>query len=426
MHTPATTTDRMTVSSERIDQRIRFRYEYAGGKRTFSHVLTIPPGMQPRDASLAKIALFARPEDCDSYELHGTQLDEETQSFLRTTLQAEVEARIAGGTRRDTGPVKTIGSNAVLCFSGGFDSLAARQMVGDRVRLMSTDFGGAFRREAESFRRFDTTVFKWELRGKRAGQTVRFNEKRDWRFLFAPALCYEDARSLTILAGTVLEASPFWFSGRTRDDFDRYPVDSFGPGTAMASPVSMLSEYGTTLLIGRSYDRETVERSLESLAGPKSFKRYRKMVLLAIVRGEALPPCPLTITKYSFGRQFGEDIVVLYLVWRLGPEWVERNYCENVPEDARFDMSFFEKIHRENLKTIDPEFAARIVRRMTDYGMSLTSDAELGEIERVKDFITSPANSRGRAVPMQMAIGAGGAGAEIRGPGGVEPGTVGG
>lgn len=400
MHTCSCANDKMVISISRTNRQLRFHYEYAKGKRVFSHTLTIPPGVHPRDTSLAKIALFARPEDSQSYELLGVVLDEETRVFLSTTLETQVKAKIVKGANRDTAPVRMISTNAVLCFSGGFDSLAASCLVADHVKLMSIDFGGGFWREAESFKHFDTTMFKWDLRGKREGQAVYYSGKLDWRFLFAPALCYEDERSLTILAGTILEASPFWFSGKARTDFEKYSAWSFGPGTVMASPTSMLSEYGTTLLIHQAYSKEIVDRSLESLASPESFKRYRKMVLLAIVRGETPPPCPPSITKYSFGRQFGEDIVVLYLAWKMGPDWVKKNYCENVPENARFNMSFFERIHSENLKTIEPEFADRIVQRMTDYGMSLTTNAELEEIERVKEFITSPARPPA-AVPMQ-------------------------
>lgn len=189
-----------------------------------------------------------------------------------------------------------------------------------------------------------------------------------------------------------MESSPFWFSGKQRPDFVSYASNQFGPCTVLVNPVSMVSEFGTTLITHSCYSNDCVKKSLKSLASENSFKHYRKKMLLSIVRGENKPLRPATIKKYNFGMSFGEDAVALYLSWKVGREWVLENYCDGIPKDIDFNMAFYEKINKENMKTIDPKMRYVIERKLFDLGMEYTKSNDLSHLEKVNRFLKSRTN----------------------------------
>lgn len=120
-------------------------------KIAFHTLLKIADGLYPSDISLWKIALIARPCNSEYYELHGAVLDNATLGFLKSRLRSDVFAKPLNTINLNKKEIKSpkvadLWERSVLCFSGGFDSLAAKSLLGDDCKLMSIDFGGNFKR----------------------------------------------------------------------------------------------------------------------------------------------------------------------------------------------------------------------------------------------------------------------------------------
>lgn len=246
--------------------------------------------------------------------------------------------------------------NSFLNFSGGVDSLAAQKLLGSRVRLLSIDFGGGFAREAEWFREWDTFVVETNFRNK------PFNENLDWRFMAAGTLLFAEYLHIgSVYWGSVLEASPYWFSNQRKKAVEEtVSTHVFGiANLRMCQAVTPLSEYGT-MKIAATTGAETLERSLVSCANPKSEKYFRKMLLRSIATGEQLSTEVLRATapqrKYAFRSSFGVDVLTAYFCWSLGIDFV-REYLaeisdENAKELSNLDMRFFEKYNPANVPAL--------------------------------------------------------------------------
>ena len=385
----------MDILVNKIDSSIIFMYDFGGNK--FDHTLELPQDCSPTDDSLFRIAFLSRPQNAHEYNIRGISAEHSSVSFFESQHKCKINVIDGETSDENEEAIRTLSlADINLSFSGGFDSIASLSATGKTTKLISHDFGGVFAREALFFKKFDGAVFKWHLRGNRHDQHLKFNESIDWRFMLAPLLCYKEKKKPYVIStGTILESSPFWFCSRKRPDSvaykhcgfenSEYGNFGFGPNVAIINPVSAVSEYSTAKLAADYLDTDMLSESLESLADKGTLKRYRKEILVSLVTGAEVRACDIKTPKHIFGRGFTDDILTMYLVWKLGHNWVKKNYCENIPFYSSYiDMSFFEKVNTFNLETFDSKMKIELLNFFKTKGLV---PFESGDAERLETSI---------------------------------------
>lgn len=331
------------------------------------------------DDAIALVALFMRPKNSQNYQIRGVDVSINILQWINNNIGI-TDANVS-----NISPL-TLKTRFMLAFSGGFDSIAVYYLLKNNFshELVSVDYGGAFAREALFFKKFPTLVVSSDIRR----QNVRFNESTDWRFLISPLMTLADkCDSVAVLTGTIMEASPFWFSGKHRKFSNTNSV--LGPGFSVFSPLACITEYGTTLIASNVLTPEQFDASLTSLASNNSFKRYRKQVLSSCVSGVEPPSLPSNIKKHTFGSSFGEDIVSLYVLWKLGKSFFNKNYCTTNIQSFDIDMSYFEKINTENLKILPKDIANLVNLKLNELGFKEMNLDDMINIEKTYEFLNS-------------------------------------
>ncbi|EPJ8754200.1 MAG: hypothetical protein ACTMIS_02810 [Pseudomonas putida] len=358
----------MFITIKKMIGQVIFSYESEAV--SFTHELRHPEHLPATDDALFRIAILSRPANDINYSITGVIPNSGSVDFFEKAYNCTITTP----TRPipDNAPSKILADDVYLCFSGGFDSIAAKAILPASTHLISNEFGGAFEREALFFKQFHTQILQWDLRRARPEGKMKFNESIDWRFMLAPGLLFKkENKPIALATGTILEASPFWYSGNVKPEFQSYSNFGFGGEVSIINPVSCISEYATTLIAARVLTPDFLRKSLDSLAPVKSVKRFRKEVLIALAEGKAIPTPHLDMPKHIFGRGFSDDVIALYLVWKLGRDWVNLNYCSNIPAHSEYlDMSFFEKIHTNNLNCFNSQDKQNILNNLQRFELS--------------------------------------------------------
>ena len=343
----------------------------------FNHTLIYPIFLNPSDEVITLIALFSRPRNFKECTIKNGALTYLSHKFMEKSINCKINIKIQNwgdGVAADSRP-----ANGFLAFSGGFDSIATNYVLGKDVPLASINFGGVFEREFTWFKNFETMIFEWNIRD--INETgVKFNEGLDWRWLLSPMLLLKSPDNpFSIYTGTIMEASPYWWSDK-KPIFNGYGYNVIGNGVALICPVASITEYATSVISSRFLSREQNISCLNSVAAEGSIKKYRKKVLLAIAsREEMAEECK---ERYKFGTGLADDMIALWLGWRLGVKWVLDNYCENFPENLKCDMSFFEKINTNNLDVLDDVTKKNTMKKFSDVGLKLYS---VDDFQNLKD-----------------------------------------
>ena len=350
----------------------------------FSHEIEFPRGtLAPSDDVLASIALFMRPRNADSYTIEDIVVTKEMHQWL---VKQYKSINISCSSDMLTNHQEE-NVDWYLAFSGGFDSIAAHALIKDiwPHSLCSIDFGGNFKRESIFFSKFNTLIIKSNIRS----QSVKFNEGLDWRFLLAPLLIIAPPlvnKRIGVLTGTIMEAAPYWFSGNKRTEVTKLN-NTLGSHNPLYSPTGAITEYGTTLIAYKSLHPKAYLESLDSLAALNSVKRFRKLVLQACVTETTPPILNLDICKkHIFGKSFGEDMVALYVRWKLGKNYTDENYCTGIPDDFSIDMSFFEKINIENIKLIPKDYREPLLEKMKSFGLAVMTEEDLSNVNKCAQY----------------------------------------
>lgn len=117
----------------------------------------LPPGTPVHTDTVAACVALLLSKSCRSLEF-DFPISEELVSTIEMYCQARVRTK---GTCSLEPPLKAdIGG---LAFSGGFDSLTAKDFLPGAHELISLDFGGRFSRERVVFVEFGTSVVKTNL-----------------------------------------------------------------------------------------------------------------------------------------------------------------------------------------------------------------------------------------------------------------------
>lgn len=287
---------------------------------------------------------------------------------------------------------KLIRNKTVLSFSGGVDSMAAHYLCESNADLLSIDFGSWFKREADFFKRWNTTILKTDFRNK------PFNES-DWTFMAAGGILYSDYLGIEILLwGQVLEAAPWWFDVKKKNEFvnnGNYLVFNLA-NIKIGQVVAALSEYGTTL-VASMYGREILNKSIISAAESGSMKSVRKYLLEKIIYKEPIDEQWIDSLKLkqkgNSGKSFADDILGFYFSWKLGIDFVEK-YLMNLDDQfkqasSKFNMSFFEKYNTSNMPSV-PEFLRDgILNKFHALGLEPYSDDDFLNLSKVRSYLSN-------------------------------------
>lgn len=275
--------------------------------------------------------------------------------------------------------------NAVLNFSGGFDSLAALQLLPSGSELVSMDFGRRFARERRFFSKFETRIISTNL----ASTDLR---KNSWSFMgMGPLLLSRSIQSKYFAFGSILEA------GGLRLQEPMKVNATFPPfalaGYQNAAPVSGISEAGTVKILMRSCP-EYIAESLASLASPGEEKLYRKVALAKAVSeiyGEnldlpTLPKKPRI--HYDFGDNFTVDLTSLFFIGMGFPEYA-RAIVSNPPELETLglkpsDFEFMLKVDSNYYAAYPPKLRAALETGLAKNGLEWYSTGDFEAIERVR------------------------------------------
>lgn len=374
----------LNISIFRNQFEYKFFYEYED--EIFVHDLTSPLILS--DESIFVIAILSRPANFDEIRVNTLSVDEAYIDFFQKTTKSKIICSKKYSSKsfvlREKIDIEK--ESIYLGFSGGFDSVAAKGVLGESAKLVSIDYGGAFSREEEFFKLFNPSTFLWNIRKSRK-YAKKFNEGLDWRFMLAPvAACAMSSKMNLISTGTIFESSPFWFSANNIKKFSKYSSFGMGPEISMINPVAALTEYSTTKIALATLGEELISKSLKSLASERSFKYYRKQVLLSLIRGESLPENKSTM--HQFGSSLADDFLTLYLGWRVGWKWVAENYAL-LPVDFSFniDMKFVEKYSLNNLNSFCANGSGFLSEKYKLFDIEPFNDDDCLNHSKVCDFL---------------------------------------
>lgn len=277
--------------------------------------------------------------------------------------------------------------HSVLSFSGGFDSLAAMDMMPEGSKRCSIDFGGRFARERLFFERFDTTIVETNL--------VDLGLNRNhWEFMFSGAILLHDIfRTDYLASGGVFGVSALELL-KTSESWDPKPTPSQTYlGITPYLPVRGLTEAGTAAIVHHKYEHLMLN-SLKSLANPTEGKYTRKILMMRAYQASQgstrlWPEVPNTAKPwYTWGSSFTEDFVSIFMLKYLGVEPVQACYKTPIPPEAiaaaeDLSLSFYLKVFPEQTWGRNNELAPRMLASVMAAGIGLYGRTDFRELEAV-------------------------------------------
>lgn len=223
---------------------------------------------------------------------------------------------------------RKLGQAQALNFSGGFDSLAAKEIMPD-AHLVSLDFGGRFSREVEFFSRFRPLTFRTNL------VDLGLN-KYSWTFMGIGSVLLTDELDLRSYGFGSIQAGslPRLFT----QPLDQHKLGLAGAnslGLVVENPVAGISEIGA-IQIAATNSPTLVLDILRSVALPNEDKFQRKYQMLEVVNKDLNLNFYLTeepkITKLpKWGDSFARDLASLAVARKLGVEAISRSYKNGIP-----------------------------------------------------------------------------------------------
>ena len=277
------------------------------------------------------------------------------------------------------------GNNILVCFSGGFDSLAAYCILNeclDNFYNVSLDFGGLFSREENFFKRFSTHVVKTNF------VDLKLN-RNSMSFMYIPIIFY--AKHLNggygLLADT-LESGNNLFNRNDEVILSFLGIKNF--------PLILgLTEVGTALIIINNAS-DLVDLSLCSLANPGEEKRYRKQLFVEILSNIYCKS--LFFKKVSdtnnikWGNQIHADFLCLYLIKKGGVDKALK-IIRGIPNEAidlanRLSLDFYEKVNVDFLDNLSDNYKFKILDKLLEFGIYPYNSVDYNEFDEVLEFLS--------------------------------------
>lgn len=280
----------------------------------------------------------------------------------------------------------TSGTNAIINFSGGFDSLAAACLIPD-AKLVSLDFGGWFEREANFFKIFDPYIVETNFR------KLRY-DKYSWTFMGAGALLYHDTLNAKYnVFGTSLESTPYNYFQSFAENKKDYPFSYLGFDEIKM--IRGLSEVASTMLITK-FKPELVNESLCSLSAPKTEKRYRKQLFAEIIsekynRNVYIEKTEPPETQINFGASFPRDFQVFYIIKNCGLE-ESLKLVKNIPEEIvdisnKLSLDFYEKYNPNYLKHLPKDIRNHIIKQLSLADILPYNETDWEEFKIIRKYL---------------------------------------
>lgn len=281
--------------------------------------------------------------------------------------------------------------NAVLNFSGGLDSLAAKFILGDDATLVSLDLGGRFAREERFFRDFDPLVVQTNL----VETSLRYNS---WSFMgIGPLLLADEIDDRYFAFGSILEAGQLRL-GHSKSSRTTFPPFALG-GYESVAPVGGVSEAGTIAIV-LAHRPDLLYMSLKSLASPGEEKYFRKIALAKVMTevlgaDSDIPELPhKQRVHYTFGQNFAVDLTAMFFV-AFGYRGFAESIVDAVPDPIAAsvnekNMAFMLKADQDYYESYPEVLKPNLISAFQHSGLEEydASDYEsVDEIRRLmKDF----------------------------------------
>ena len=287
-------------------------------------------------------------------------------------------------------PQKNKTEKIALNFSGGFDSLAAKILLGDLVELISISF---FDIEYDFFKKFNPHILETNFR------QLGYAEN-DWTFMGVGSIFFKDFLNYKYhVFGTVFEA----FHMHATQEFSsqkKFIEEPFNfAGINDLKLIQGLTEIGTALVLCNTHPY-LVNDSLTSLSQPKTEKRYRKQIIVNIIKEKFglndiyLEPTepPIEENKLNWGNYFSVDFLSLYLIKYGGIEETNK-ILKNIPEEAiefakNHDLTFYERFDTNFLNNIPSEFKTEITKNLANAKILPYNQNDFKELHDVNVFLS--------------------------------------
>lgn len=278
-----------------------------------------------------------------------------------------------------------------LNFSGGFDSLAAKILLGDYVELVSISF---FDIEYNFFKKFKPHMIETNFR--KLGYA-----RNSWTFMGVGSILYSEFLNFRyLLFGTVLESSyPLVvYDSASRKVFNDPPFSYAGVDTIKF--IQSMTEIGTALVLCNTYPF-LVNDSLVSLSNPDTEKRYRKQLIIDILKEkfnlddvylEYTEP-PSDERKLEWGKRFAMDFLILYILKNSNIEKTSK-LMKNIPQEAvdfveNFSLEFYEKYNVNLLNNIPIEIRSEVTKNLAIAGIFPYDENDYVELKEVIKFLST-------------------------------------
>jgi hypothetical protein len=265
----------------------------------------------------------------------------ELADAIKTMTLSELKHRPGSDIRRPRG------TKQALNFSGGFDSLAAFQII-PNASLVSLDFGGMFSRERNFFERFDPLIFRTNL------VELGLNSY-SWWFMGLGSILLRDELDLFSYSFGMIQAGNIgrFYSKPSIQTAGGIPAAN-AVGMTVANPVAGVSEIGAIQIVAQNRP-DLVLDILQSVAHPGEEKYLRKYQMLeAVSEGMRLPirlpPPAKPKQKAHWGVSLPNDLSALFIMKTLGADYVSQSYADRVPEEviaalSNINLTFMERFN---------------------------------------------------------------------------------
>lgn len=277
----------------------------------------------------------------------------------------------------------------ILNFSGGFDSLAAKTILGDMAELVSISF---FDIEEHFFKKFKPYTVKTNFR-------KLDYDKNHWTFMGVASILYSNflkAKYQTF--GTIFEATTIHSNKNIslKKEFKDCPFNTVDIQDIKI--IQSLTEIGTALILCNS-NPYLVNDSLKSLSNPKTEKRYRKELIIETLCNKfnlniylEHTEAPEKIKRKNWGEYYTVDFLSLYLIKYAGIEETSK-ILNNIPKEAidfvkTLPLEFYEKYNPNFLNNVPAHFKFEITKNLAKSKILPYNQNDYEELHRVLEFLS--------------------------------------
>ena len=277
-----------------------------------------------------------------------------------------------------------------LNFSGGLDSLSAKYLLGNQAELVSISFFG---NEYNFFKKFNPYILDTNFR--KLGYA-----DNHWTFMGVGAILFSDYLNLKYHTfGTILEAfhlhATLEYSSR---EFYIEPPFHLA-GLTDLKFIQGLTEIGTALISAKVFPY-LINDSLVSLAMPGTEKRYRKQLIIQILKKKfdlndvfvELTPPPEENLRLEWGNFFAIDFLSLYILKYAGIEETS-NIMLNIPNEVinfveNHRLDFYEKFNPNFLNNLPENIKSEVSKNLLKANIYMYDQTDFIELNEVIKFLS--------------------------------------